>query len=276
MNPEVYRFNVGKVECIAIKDGGGPRVARQFLPDAPPEELERIIRQQGLDPEAIEFSINILTVKTGEHTVLFDTGMGPSVSNLPEKLKSEGIDPEAVDLIIITHGHWDHIGGILDGEGAFLYPNAHYALSKTEWDYWTAADRFAESDENPARAVWEILSAHRERIILLDTGTGEAEILSGMCAVAAPGHTPGHIAVIVESEGEGLLHIADAAHHYFQLACAQWSPSFDNDKIQSVETRRSLFQRAAQDKSALFAYHFVFPGMGKVVEQAGTLVWQER
>lgn len=276
MDSSVVRFSVGKVECVAFKDGGGPRVATQFLNDAPPDELERIVREQGLDPEAIEFSINILVVKTVEHTVLIDTGLGPSASNLPEKLKAEGIDPGAVDLVVITHGHWDHIGGIVDEASAFLYPNARYVLSKPEWAYWTAADRFAESDTNPAKAVWEILSAHRDRITLLDTDTGESEIVPGISAIAAPGHTIGQIAVIVESDGETLMHIADAAHHYFQLACAQWSPSFDQDKIESVKTRRSLFQRAAQDKCLLFAYHFPFPGAGYVSEQVDKWTWQQR
>lgn len=276
MDAEVFHFKVGAVECIVFKDGGGPRAATQFLDEAPPDELERIVRDHGLDPQAVPFSINILLIKTGDYKVLFDTGLGPSASNLPDKLRDQEVDPDTVDLIVITHGHWDHIGGILGTNREFLYPNARYALSKAEWNYWTAPDRFAENDGNPAKGVWETLSAHRERVTLLDLSTGETEIIPGLCAVNAPGHTVGHIAVMLESSGQKLLHIADAAHQYFQLDCPQWSPSFDQDKTESVKTRRILFQRAAKEHSLFYAYHFPFPGVGYVNEQADKWVWQSQ
>lgn len=275
MTAEVARFEVGRFACIAFKEGGGPRVATQFLNEAPPDELERIVREQGLDPQSIDFSINVLLVKAGNETILLDTGLGPSASDLHAKLRAEGTAPEAVSLIVITHGHWDHIGGIADEDGNFLYPNARYAISKAEWDYWTAADRFAESDTNPAKTVWNTLNAHRDRVTLLDTFTGETEIVPGVCAIAAPGHTVGHLAIMLESDRETLLHIADAAHHWFQLACPQWSPPFDQDKSESVNTRRRLFQQAARERCRLYAYHFPFPGNGYVTETADGWLWQQ-
>jgi glyoxylase-like metal-dependent hydrolase (beta-lactamase superfamily II) len=276
MDSEVERFKLGDFECLVFKDGGGPRVATQFLNEAPPDELERIVREHGLDPQAVPFSINILLIKTGDQTVLFDTGLGPNASNLPDKLRAEGVDPESVTLIVITHGHWDHIGGILGAEREFLYPNARYVLSKAEWDYWTAPDRFAESPENPAKVVWESLFTHRDRVTMLDLSTGDAEIIPGLCAIAAPGHTVGHMAVMLDSNGQKMLHIADAAHQNFQLDCPQWSPPFDQDKVESVKSRRALFQRAAKEHSLLYAYHFPFPGTGYVDDHAGRWVWRRR
>jgi glyoxylase-like metal-dependent hydrolase (beta-lactamase superfamily II) len=269
-----YRFKLGQFECLMIKDGGGPRVAAEFLPDAPLDELESVIRSYDLDPAAVEFSINILLVNTGMHKVLIDTGLGINQPSLTEVLVSEGVDPNTVDLVVITHGHGDHVGGVIDAAGQLRYPNAHYAISRTEWDYWTASDRFAPSDQNPAKAGWEALGAHRERVRLLNVEAGETEIVPGVSMVSAPGHTPGHIAVLIESEGQKLLHIADAAHQYFQLAGTDWSPNFDFDKVQSAQTRRALFERAAREELLLCAYHFTFPGVGCVIQQSGRLQWE--
>jgi glyoxylase-like metal-dependent hydrolase (beta-lactamase superfamily II) len=274
MSETFYRFKVGQFQCLLTKDGGGPRVATSFLPDAPPDELETIVRQHNLDPAALDFSINILHIQTDKHSILVDTGLG--TSGLPDKLTSEGVDLLTIDTVVITHGHWDHIGGILNVDGEFVYPNAKYIIWKTEWDHWTAADRFAEGDTNPARGVWEKLKANQDRVTTIGgQGAGEAEMFPGICALAAPGHTVGHMALLIESSGEKLLHIADAAHHHFQMACAQWSPSFDADKNQSVVTRQQLFERAALEDARLMGYHFSFPGIGWVNRIDGQLKWQE-
>jgi glyoxylase-like metal-dependent hydrolase (beta-lactamase superfamily II) len=248
-------------------------VASTFLSEAPQDELESIVRQQKLDPNALDFSINILHIKAGDHSILVDTGLG--TSGLPDKLAVEGIDPAAIDTIIITHGHWDHIGGILNADGGFVYPNARYIIWKTEWDHWTADDRFTEGDTNPARGTWETLNAHKHLVTTIGGGdVQEAEALPGVCGLAAPGHTFGHMALLIESDGEKLLHIADAAHHYFQMACPQWSPNFDADKSVSPATRQKLFERAARDDARLMAYHFTFPGVGHVVKVDSQLSWQ--
>lgn len=257
-------FKIGNFACVILKDGGGPRVATAFLPEAPAEELETIVRQQGLDPNALEFSINILHIQTDKHSILVDTGVG--ASNLRDKLAAEGIDLDAIDTVIITHGHWDHIGGIITAEGEFVYPKARYIIWKTEWEHWTAEGRFAEGDTNPAQGVWKKLAANQDRVTVIGGDMAEAEALPGVCAIAAPGHTMGHIALLIESGGEKLLHIADTAHHPFQMACPQWSPNFDADKRLSVESRRRMFERAGRDGGLLMGYHFTFPGVGRVVD----------
>jgi glyoxylase-like metal-dependent hydrolase (beta-lactamase superfamily II) len=271
MTSQTYRMNVGKFECLVLKDGGGPRVASQFLPSAPQEELDATVRRLDLDPASIEFSINIWCVKTGSHTLLIDTGLG--TSNLPEKLLAEGVDPASIDLVVITHGHWDHIGGIMNTAGDFVYPNAQYVISQTEWKHWTQDDRFSEADENPAKGVWQTLKSRSDRVSIL-SGGDEVEVAPGVCLVAAPGHTVGHSGVLLESNGERLLHIADAGHHWFQLSCPQWSPEFDYDKSQSAVTRRKVFERMARENLILAAYHFPFPGVGRVQQADDAFGWQ--
>lgn len=261
-----YRFDIGSIECLIIKDGGGPRAAISFLSEAPLDELERVIRALNLDPNTLDFSINILLIKTGSHTILVDTGLGNS--DLPGKLKAQGVDSAAIDTVIITHGHSDHINGILNTAGEFVYPNARYCVSKAEW----------ESSITPptTHAIWNALLAHQDRVTVLDTSAGEAQVAPGVYLVNTPGHTPGHSAVRLESDGEQLLHIVDAAHHYFQLARTEWSPNFDFDKRQAAATRQRVFEYAAQQNCWVLAYHFTFPGIGKASQQDGVMRWQPR
>lgn len=269
---ETYGLKVGAFSLLFFADGGGPRTATGFLPDAPPDELIQIVRGLELDPDALDFSLKPILITAGEQHILIDTGLGGEMSQLPASLAASGVSPEAIDLIVITHGHGDHINGILDAAGAFVYPNASYVLWRGEWNHWTAEGRFAPTDESPAKRVWAALKTNKERVRLLDAANDQ--IIPGLRAVPIPGHTVGQIAVEIESNGEKFLHVADAAHHYFQLNCPQWSPKFDYDPVQAAATRRAVFERAANEGLRFSAYHFPFPGVGRIVRQGNMLMWR--
>lgn len=271
---DTYGLRVGDFDLLFFADGGGPRTASDFLPDAPQDELERIVRGLELDPETLDFSLKPILVTAGEQHILIDTGLGGTMSKLPASLSANGVAPEDIELIIITHGHGDHINGILSPVGEFVCPNADYAIWRSEWEHWTAEGRFASSNENPSKRVWEALRANSQCVRLLDED--HPEIAPGIIAVLTPGHTIGHIAVELSSNGEKLLHVADAVHHWFQFACPQWSPKFDYDPAQAAKTRRALFERTAAEGVLFSAYHFPFPGVGHIVERDGALVWQPR
>jgi len=274
MSVAAQRFQIGQFECFVIQDKGQQFPLNYLLGDFPKTELEQVAREYSLNPEAIDFSINVLVVKTGSHIVLVDTGIRED--SLPDKLKEIGIDPAAVNTVVVTHGHGDHVLGIVDPKGKFLYPNARYAIWKTEYEYWTAPEQLALEDKHPAIAVWKILRANPDKLDLIGGSEEEAEIMPGICAIAAPGHTPGHIAVSVESGGDRLLHIVDAAHNAVQVTRTDWSPNFDYDKAQSAAKRLRLFQRAARDKALVLAYHFPFPGLGHVTSEGDVLRWTAR
>jgi glyoxylase-like metal-dependent hydrolase (beta-lactamase superfamily II) len=255
---------------MIIKDGGGPRTAASFLSDVPQTTLEQVAHEHDLDPNRLDFSINILLVNTGSDIILIDTGLGHS--DLPNQFKPMGVDAAAIDVVIITHGHFDHIGGILNSAGEFVYPNARYVIAKTEWEYATAAEHLLETA--PTTPIWKALQAHQDRVTILDTAAGYAEVAAGVSLIHAPGHTPGHVAVRIESSGERLLHMVDTVHHFIQLAHTEWSPNFDFNKLQSAETRQRLLEYAAREGILTLAYHFSFPGLGHVLERSGGLRWQ--
>lgn len=270
-----YQFRIGQFDCTLIQDGASVRTVASFMPSPPQDELERVIRAQGLDPQALEFSISPLLIRSGGTLVLVDTGETGSQNTLPAHLQALGIDPADINLIVITHGHGDHVAGILNADGEFAFPSARYVFWDSEWAYWSADERFADNPNHPMLPVWNALKANADRIDLIGGEQAEVEILPGICAIATPGHTIGHIAVELSSDGEKLLHIADAAHSSFQIGCPQWSPKFDYDKTQAADTRRALFERAACDGVLVCAYHFRFPGVGHVVERDGGLRWEQ-
>lgn len=266
-----YTFELGDFQCAMIQDGGAvgavDRIAGMF-PDVPRETFESVLLEHGFDLDALPFSLNVLLVYTGTHRVLVDTGEGTDTSQLLNGFLALGIEPDDVDTIILTHGHRDHVKGIVDSDGKLIYPNARYFMWKAEWEHWLDV---ARQSGDPGHYIRRHLLPIQDRMTLIET---EAEIVPGIRAVHAPGHTVGHMALLLESNGERLLHIVDAAHHPIQITLTDWCPRFDTQPDLSRQTRRALVERAAWKKLLVAAYHFGFPGLGRVVERDGQYVWQ--
>lgn len=135
---DAYRFQIGSFSCISFSGGGRTIDIRSTFLDVPADEMQAAVEAGGIAPDAYTFGLNILYVDSGRERVLIDTGVPPGVipeaNNLGELLQAEGIEPKSISHIIITHGHWDHIGGIADMENNLLYPNARYAMWKSEWE----------------------------------------------------------------------------------------------------------------------------------------------
>jgi glyoxylase-like metal-dependent hydrolase (beta-lactamase superfamily II) len=271
MAGETYRFKVGNFDCIAIKDGGGPRDVSNLYVGISPDEVAKALEPHNLKLDALEFSRNGLFINTGQHYVLVDTGLGVAAGGrMVELLRSEGIKSEAVTTVVITHGHGDHVGGLTDG-GALVFPEAQIWMPKADWDYYTSESYLATLGEAASRAIENFFIPLQNRIQLFD---GETEIVPGICVIPAPGHTYGHAAVEVTDDGQGLLQIADAIHHPFQLGHLGWSPTFDLQPDVAADTRRRLVARAASERMLVMAYHFTFPGLGRIGGSDGAWEWQ--
>jgi glyoxylase-like metal-dependent hydrolase (beta-lactamase superfamily II) len=267
-----YSFTIGEYDALILCDESAPRPASSFLTDVPQDALNSAAQSLGLNADALDFSRNVLVLRRKDQVIVVDTGMGAGRDGaFGKRLSEQGIMPEQVTLIIITHGHLDHIGGILADDGSFIYPNARYAISDAEWGYSTNDTLIAA--DTPPNTIWRALLADQRRVTRLNLSAGEAEIAPGITAIPAYGHTVGHIGLLIESNGDRLIHLVDAVHSSLQVVHPEWSPKFDYDKAQAADTRRALFARAAWEQLHTLIYHFPFPGLGKVSEQDGAFGW---
>lgn len=288
MNNDYYSFTLGTCKCIAVSDGSHTYASPAFpLPstllftNAPKETLGQVLAGYDLSPEKWTEWVSpyiCLYVDTGEHRVLVDTGAGnlaPTTGKLIQNLRACGIAPEDIDTIVITHVHPDHAGGITDNDGMLLFPEARYFLCRAEWDFWTSGQAEKTLDEHSGAVIIQIarknLPPIKERVELIDR---EADIVPGIRAIAASGHTPGHIAVMISSGNEQLLCISDAFLHPVHLEQPDWSCIFDIDPVQVAVTRKQLLERAVAEEILVAAFHFPFPGLGYVVRQGETWQWQ--
>lgn len=266
MRPSVYRFRLGEFEITTLLDGAvqldGPHPI--FGADQTTEAVAAHAEENFLSSDRMEISFTPTLVNTGEQLVLFDSGNGPkgfAEGRLVDVLVTAGYTPEQVDAVVITHFHGDHIGGLmLDGAPAF--PNASYVTNAVEYDFWSHDDRLAGPTENTARLVRSNVVPLAERTTFIGDG---AEVVPGITAVAAFGHTPGHTAYLIESAGRRLLLWADTSNHYvLSVQKPDWHVGFDMDKEAAVATRKRLFDMAAAERLSVTGYHMPFPAVGFV------------
>lgn len=288
MSNQIHHFNIGAFKCMAVTDGTHIYAPPVFPPpttflfaNAPKDTLNATLHEHNIDPEQWAEWISsyiCLLVDTGEMRVLVDTGangLAPSTGKLRQNLQSAGIGPEDIDLVILTHAHPDHIGGNTLDDGQLTFPNARYAMWRGEWEFWTSKEAEEKLDEHVREVLLGFtrknLPPIQDRLELIEN---EREILPGIRAIAAPGHTPGHMALLISSKGERLLHIVDTVLHPVHIAQPEWVAAIDFLPKQVVATRRRLLKQAAEEKALVLAFHFPFPGLGHILEKGEGWIWQ--
>ncbi|WP_417243467.1 MBL fold metallo-hydrolase [Celeribacter sp.] len=222
--------------------------------NVPDEEFAKVAHENGLNPKEADFYFTPTLVNTGSELILFDTGT--SAEAITGALAAAGHQPSDIDRVVITHMHGDHIGGIGDN-GAFTFGDAALTTGAIEMEHWDfSGDEAFEGKIRPLE----------DRFDLIEDG---GAVTSGITAMLAPGHTPGHMAYHIESEGQRLVLGADFANHpVYSLAHPDWEMLFDADKAQAAQTRRAMLDMLATDQVPLVGYHMPFPAHG-MVEKRG-------
>ncbi|MEI2386501.1 MBL fold metallo-hydrolase [Breoghania sp. JC706] len=274
--PAFNRFKLGAFEITTVFDGGvaleGPHPI--FGQDQPADAVEALAVENHLPPTRMEIGFTPVIVNTGSELIVFDTGNGagrrPAAGNFASALRAAGYAPEQVDTVVITHMHPDHIGGLMEGD-APLFANARYVTGAREYDFWSADDRLSGPTEGAARLVRSHVMPHAAKTTFLKPGD---DVASGVTAVEAHGHTPGHMAYHLESEGRRLLVWADTANHFVvSVQRPDWHVRFDMDKEQAGQTRKRLFDMAAADRIPVTGYHMPFPAVGYLEKRGDGYRW---
>ncbi len=289
MEPTSFPFSVGKFRCVAVSDGAFNYPIESLFSNVPREHVEETLRQRGLPAGQVTTPYTLLFVDTGEHRVLVDTGAGklgaraaelfPSIDHsttvtgkLLDNLRAAGTEPADIDTIVITHAHPDHVCGTLDESGDLVFDDARYFVSRDEWDYWTSDGATTGAPPLMVNIARQNLGPLRDRLAFIDDAD---EIVPGIRALATPGHTPGHIALSITSEGEQLVHVSDVVLYPLHLEHPAWTPVFDVSPEQAAASKRRIFDRVEEERALVFAHHFPpFPNLGHVLKKEGGWLWR--
>lgn len=268
--PKHQRFRLGAFELTTISDsevfidGPYPIIGE----NATEGEVRRLMRDNLLPEQKYQPGFSPTVVNTGKEVVLFDTGNGangfvprPTGGWLAAQLGPAGFKPEQIDVVVLSHGHPDHVGGLVE-DGKPLFPNARYVIGQVEYDFWAPEGKHSGELEKLAFVFRANTSQIADKLTFLAPG---GDVAPGIRAVEAYGHTPGHLAFLIESEGEQILYWGDCAHHQVaSLARPDWHVAFDIDKEKGAATRKRIYDMAATERLAVIGYHMPFPSIGYV------------
>ncbi|MDJ0827945.1 MAG: MBL fold metallo-hydrolase [Rhodobacter sp.] len=266
------RFSIGEAVVTAFSDGFLP-IGADALIGVTAEEFRTLLQAAYIDAEAHPTGVNAYLVETGDSTVLVDAGtgavFGPGLGHLAANMAALGVDPGAIDTLVATHLHPDHIGGVVT-EAGNPFANATLKVSDTDLGFWTSEDVKAQAPEE-VRQFFDLamaaVAAFGDRV---EGFTGAAALGPGLSAMPLPGHTPGHSGVMLESGGDALLIWGDIVHvPPVQFARPEVTIGFDVDQDMARATRAKVLDMAATDRLRVAGMHIGFPGLGHL-EKAGS------
>ena len=285
IHPAIYRFRLGGFEVAPIMDSYvlRPGLTPSFGGEAAAAEVKALAAANRIDSDRYFHPFTPLLVNTGKELVLFDTGNG-SLSAEYEQMKGRlppgqlaarmgpaGYKPEDVDVVVITHGHPDHIGGLTKG-GQPVFPNARYVFGAAEFDFWNKGENVREARKFNRELYVKIVVPLANRATMIKPGD---TVVPGITAVDAFGHSPGMLAFMIESDGKRMLNWADTAGQYVvSLQRPDLHLDVDDDKEKAAATRKRIFDMVANDGLLVAGFHMMpFPGLGYVERSGGAYRW---
>jgi glyoxylase-like metal-dependent hydrolase (beta-lactamase superfamily II) len=272
--PAFYRYKIGSFEVTSVNDG----VNRFPLPDtfvrnAKKEEVQAALADAYLPTDVMTIWFNPTLINTGSRLILIDTGLGDPkgpIGHLRPNLAAAGIDPKAIDTVIISHFHADHINGIRNGANELNFPNAEIMVPNGEWDFWMSDDNMNKAPEAMKGAFGNVRRVFKGLEDKVKKYNADQEIAPGLTTIATPGHTPGHISYALANGNDRVLIQSDVTNnpHLF-VKNPGWHVQFDMNGPEAEATRRKFYDMAAADKLLVAGFHFPFPATG-YVEKVGT------
>lgn len=279
--PSRYALRVGDIDVLVVSDGVLPLPTETLAINAEPSIRAAWFEDMFLPPDAFDWALNVLVVRSGDQTILVDAGLGgqfagfPRAGQFPKRLEAAGIDLASVTDIVITHMHMDHVGGLLvEAVKKRLRPDVRIHVSAVEVDFWASPDFSNTAMPSP---VPDVLRSTARQFIdaygsKLQTFDEEYEVAPGVVVIRTGGHTPGHSVVRVTSGGDRLTFAGDAI---FPVGFdhPDWHNGFEHDPEESVRVRLRLLHDAAATGELLVATHLPFPSVGRVAIDGDAFRW---
>jgi len=273
-NPAHFRFTLGDAKLTILSDGYFSVPTTGLGVNADRAEVADFLQAHYLSPDAGYSHTNHLLVELGAAKALVDVGSGnrwfDTTGRLLANMDAAGVDPSDITHVVITHAHPDHIWGIRDDFDEPLFPDAQYVMGAAEHAYWMQDDlvnAVEAADQQFVLGAVNSISVEGVEWVLAHDGF---EVAPGIRLIDTPGHTPGHMSLIMESQGKQLMALGDSMSHiHTNFEHPEWYNDRDHDSDLTVTTRKRLLDMAAADRMSVLGYHFPFPGVGHVVRDGG-------
>jgi len=262
--PAAASFTLGGFTIVSLRDALNvvPNDGSVFGKGIDPAAVAKVLQAAGAPTDQVTLGVDALLVEAPGRVVLIDTGLGPSVAGqLPGSLAAAHVAPGAVTDVLVTHSHGDHVGGLLTADGALAFPHATIHMASAEW-------AFMRAHAGAAKMVAAIAPQVRPF-------TPGDEVVPGIRSVVLAGHTPGHSGYEIVSKGHRMIDIGDTAHSSIvSLARPDWAIGYDTDAVEGIAQRRAELAKLAARGEYVFAPHFPFPGVGRIIAAGDGFAWK--
>lgn len=280
-NASFYRYKVGDAEVTVISDGANTfPLGDGFVLNVRKDEVNAALEKAFRPRDRMTIYFGPLAINIGGKLVVIDTGNGPgafasskgAVGQFASNMAAAGIDPKAVDIVVISHFHGDHVNGLLTADNQPAFPNAEVLVPATEWKFWmddgemsrASSERMTGLFKNNRR-VFE--AGLKKKVTPYDWGK---EVAPGLLAVETIGHTPGHTSYVLSSGADKVFIQSDVTNDPDLFARNPgWHLVFDQDPVQAEATRRKVYDMIAAEKMRMQGFHYPFPGLAHL-EKDGT------
>ena len=278
--PGWYRYKVGSIEITAVTDGARSNpLTDTFIRNVKKDDVNKVLEANHMEKDKITVPYTPIVVNTGSKLVVINSGLGPAlyeqskgvVGQFHTNLAAAGIDRNAVDAVIISHFHGDHINGVLTADNKPAFPNAEILVPAGEWKFWNDDGEMSKATGNAIvegnfKNVKRVFGALGNKVTQYEVGK---EIAPGITSVATHGHTPGHVSHVVSSGNAKVMVQADVTNVPLFVQNPGWFIQFDMDGAAAEATRRKFYDMLVAEKMMVQGFHYPFPSVG-YVEKAGS------
>lgn len=278
MAGEAHRYKVGDIEVTVLSDGFRMvPVSGNYLSNASAEDLAKALGEAGEPTDKMKNTYSPLVLTTGGKRVLFDTGNGSAAAaesnnergTLNANLAAAGFDRNAIDVVVISHFHADHVNGLLMPDNSKAFPNAEIMVPEVEWKFWMDDGEMSRASKG---RMTELFANNRRVFDTLSRKVTpyawDKEIVPGVTAVGTPGHSIGHTSYVVSSGGKTMYVQSDVCNNVAVFApYPDWQGFFDQDGAKAAATRRKVYDMLVAEKLPVQGYHFPYPALARIERQ---------